>query len=152
MATKKATKKATKNPLKGGAIKTKKTVQSAAKAAAKGGANATSATSKGSVKAASKKSDQDKTKPTSRRVVHGMPVVEARIELGPLSSSDYSDEPPPSLSTPPIRGLAWGYSLISELSAAAMTNVIVEAGTKVAIDAGPTSSAGFAIFSPCRIA
>lgn len=42
------------------------------------------------------------------------------------------------------------YQSLSELFAAARGRT--ELGTKVAIEAGPTSSAGLVIFSPCKMA
>lgn len=62
--------------------------------------------------------------------------METKIQVAPESmrAGDFIDEPPPSLSTPPIRRLAWGYALLSELGDDAMQNLVVDAGTKVAIE------------------
>lgn len=126
---------ATKNRVKGGTMKTSKTLKSAAKAAAKGGVKAGSKVSvKASRKKSSKPESPSKKNSSRRNIVQAHPIVEAKIELGPLSTNDYGDEPPPSLSTPPVRGLAWGYSLVTELGDDTMTNYVVEAGTKVAVE------------------
>jgi len=62
--------------------------------------------------------------------------METKIQVAPdsMRAADFIDEPPPSLSTPPIRRLAWGYALLSEFGDEAMQSLVVEAGTKVAIE------------------
>jgi hypothetical protein len=124
---------ATKNRAKGGTMKTNGTKKSAAKAAAQGGVKAAA---KGSVKAAAKKTKKDATKGPAHERLSQAARMETKIHLVPdgAKSAELIDEPPPSISTPPIRRLTWGYALLSELGDDAMQSIVVEAGTKVAVE------------------